>query len=257
MAKRKLSYELHLALLKDVSSKKYKHLNLYVKYNISKAAFNNYLKVTPEKYRNYKDKNLVHSYFDKIDTEEKAYFLGLLFADGSIRKTNAMQHYITLCSISTDSYIVDRLITEVKSILPMRIEHRDNTVRCQFSSKQMYQTLLSYGMAPHTKFGRRIPKIIPKRLMHHFFRGIFDGDGCISTTKKYSITRVEFIASKFLLKFLMKTLKISHTIYMKGSISYVQFGKKAHLLKIYKYLYSDSTIYLTRKFDKFKIFTNS
>lgn len=251
MAKRKLTYEQHLFLLQDVKSKKYRHMDLYLKYNISKATFGNYLRVTPSLYRNYKDKNLVHSFFDKIDNEAKAYFLGLLFADGYIGKNTHNRFFVSLCAHKKDAYIPILLHKAVNSCTIIQYP-KDNTARCTFSSKQMYTALLGYGMAPFKKFGRKIPELLPKKYLHHFIRGLFDGDGCICRQSRGNGLRMEFIASPFLLKLIIQELKLHCSIWKRSNITYIQYGAKKDIENSYKYLYKNATIYLKRKRDKFK-----
>lgn len=257
MAKRKLSFQQHCDLLQDVKSKKFIHLDLYKKYAVSKAAFGNYLRVKPERYRNYKDKNLVHSFFDKIDSEAKAYFLGLLFADGTIRKTTANQHYISLCSQIADLSTIQQLHRLLHSCTKIQTVRDDNTARCQFSSEHMYNKLAAYGMCPHTKFGRKIPGLIPKKYLHHFVRGLFDGDGCISYTTRERYPRIEFIASPFLLDTIIQAIGLHCSICKRGNISYIQYAANADVQKTFTYLYKNATIYLKRKYIKFNVLSKS
>lgn len=64
----------------------------------------------------YLNHDLIENYFEKIDTEEKAYFLGLLITDGSIRKGKANhQSSLRLQLKMEDEYMIKKLKTELKS----------------------------------------------------------------------------------------------------------------------------------------------
>jgi hypothetical protein len=106
-----------------------------------------------------------------------------------------------------------------------------------------------------------IPKNIPQNLLHHFLRGLFDGDGSIWTSTKkedycFSYTGGENLMLE--LKFLFhKNLNLN------GYISYKYSKKNKNSCNLayhgnlatntfFEYLYKNSTFYLRRKFEKFK-----
>lgn len=63
-------------------------------------------------YHKYKDRN--NNYFDKIDTENKAYFLGLLYADGSNSIKNGK---ISIALQARDKDILNKMVQDMLVIV--------------------------------------------------------------------------------------------------------------------------------------------
>ena len=118
-----------------------------------------------------------NSYFDKIDTPEKAYFLGYLFADGYISKTT----YGTSIGIGLqlqDKYIIEALCEQMQ--IPKNIGIYKNSAKLQYTDQHTYNNLISFGICEdksHKDF--HLPNIHDE-LMNSFILGYFDGDGCIT-----------------------------------------------------------------------------
>lgn len=123
------------------------------------------------------NKDMKEDYFSVIDSEEKAYFLGLIITDGSNdgSRVRLFQH-------KRDRYILEKFSFEIgiKNIY----EDRNICSVEAYSSKLAYD-LKKYGVIKNkTKYLTQIPlEKIPKEYLHHFWRGYFDGDGCISYSK--------------------------------------------------------------------------
>lgn len=120
--------------------------------------------------------------FDCIDTEEKAYWLGFLYADGNVSKTNrirlslAEQDYSTLEKFSNFIYSKNR----IKHYVQRKYLHRQNLIYVDVGSKYMSEKLTNLGCTPNKTFLLTFPDWIDKNLINHFIRGYFDGDGCLS-----------------------------------------------------------------------------
>ena len=112
------------------------------------------------------------SYFKNIDTPEKAYFLGVLCSDGSIRKN---VFYLKL----KDSDVVYKLKDALECAYKVRVctspyECYILSVYCQ----EMCNDLISLGCTPNKTRTLQLPKL-PEYLYSHFVRGYIDGNGCI------------------------------------------------------------------------------
>lgn len=113
-----------------------------------------------------------HSFFNDIDTEEKAYWLGFITADGhvndrSVRLELAIKdknHLIKFLS-SLES---EHLIYEYKDACLVAIK-----------SRELAQDLHKLGLHNNKSVSAH-PASIPKELLVHYWRGVFDGDGHIS-----------------------------------------------------------------------------
>lgn len=217
--------------------------------------------------------NIVNeNFFENINTELKAYFLGFLYADGNVRYEN--KSAITQMSLkSDDSYILEKLYEEIgiyKKIKdfdnrkinyilkkPYKAKNRNQSVFC-VTSEKIFNDLNDKGIYPNKTFNIEFPsfEIVPKYLMNHFIRGFFDGNGCIY--KSNGFYRVVFYSQKNFLNdlkyFLINELNVNNnSIFSKENISMMTFGSKKDVKALYDYMYKDATLFLTRKKDKFNL----
>lgn len=211
-------------------------------------------------------------YFQEIDTEQKAYWLGFLYADGYVAEKAPW----TVILASIDHAHVEELAKELEYTGTIKTTHGkgyDNKkpqARLVICRKKMCDDLNQLGRNQETM---TIPNI-PKPLVRHFIRGYFDGDGSIyyakstavttaGNKKEYSYLHVQMIGEKPFLEEIAKLLldegittywKNSKTEYMK----YLNISGGHNLRKLHKYLYEDSTIQLPRKTQKWEgLYTHS
>ena len=125
-------------------------------------------------------------FFEKIDNEEKAYWLGFMFADGYI--VNYDNYYgedVLGLSVSLkDQKILEKFKKSIKATNPIKCYQKKDfgepMVRLQMSSQKTVDDLISHGCVKQKSLILEPPKKIPKELIPHFIRGLFDGDGCIT-----------------------------------------------------------------------------
>ena len=79
------------------------------------------LGIKPKKKLNENTVN--HNYFDNIDSDTKAYFLGFLIADGSISDQKRGRGRFSFNIQEEDSYLLERLKEEINSKNPINIRH--------------------------------------------------------------------------------------------------------------------------------------
>lgn len=204
---------------------------------------------------------LVHDFFDSIDTEEKAYMLGLLVADGCIKNRaenegGNLQHCICIELHKDDSYLLTKFL-ELVNCKNKLTKHKDCMV-LRFHSDHMANSLSKFGIVPRKTGHERIDWIynIPDDLQRHVIRGLFDGDGWIGTTiKKGAYMPNIGLTSSFecvntVSDFLSKKLGINRVNPVAHVGCYViTYDGKASCAKIANYLYSGSNIYLDRKYN--------
>ncbi len=134
-------------------------------------------------------------YFKVIDTEEKAYWLGFLYADGCINelhkngKTCSMNLELTLAKV--DKEHLEKFAKAIETNVPIKQrisrykgkEYVSN--RIIINSTKMCKDLCDLKCIPNKTYGIRFPdtNIVPKCFMKDFLRGFFDGDGCIHDKK--------------------------------------------------------------------------
>lgn len=231
---------------------------------------NTYEGYTPYKYgRNHLRKyEFDEFYFETIDTEQKAYILGFICADGHV-STDTNRLRITIATKDED------LLEKIKGCIPTDRDISRQTVKSQFSygkpifykstieycSKIMVNTLTSKGLDQNKTctLSSKIIEFIPKELIRHFLRGYFDGDGNVmygyrySSGVKYCINicgNLEFLQNTF-----GKYFPTNNKYYLnKGSkqcYSYKVSSKKG-VEAFLSYLYDNSSIHLNRKYLVYK-----
>lgn len=134
--------------------------------------------------------NLRTKYFLAIDTKEKAYWLGFLFADGCIiRHPRTIQ--IQLKLRRADEETIDRfcecLRLEKGKKDYVREREKDGTIsekiRIRFASREMGRSLLKHGLEFRKSKIIEYPRLPRRHLELAFLLGYYDGDGLQNTTR--------------------------------------------------------------------------
>lgn len=211
------------------------------------------VKIRPTGYQSHTDQTL----FKEITSEIEAYTLGLITADGSIDKNYSIRIFLT----EADNYVlkdINSRLLDNTGYITTDLKKRGNPVsRLSFCGKKICENLANYGIVPSKSNFLTDIYILPENLMHHYIRGLFDGDGVASKNKKYlrigfCAKRKEFVES--CQSFLCEKLHMrKNKIFNTGNCYQCSWGSKTDIQKFYDYIYKDATIFLGRK--KNKIFT--
>jgi hypothetical protein len=205
---------------------------------------------------------LNEEYFNDINSIDKAYFLGLLYADGNISKTKD-GYRVKIGLQERDSYILERLSFYCEFNGPILFrkgasKNHQNQKLLQIYSKGFYENARKQGLHDNKTFTLKPPSLEPYYIKH-FIRGYFDGDGCafIKTYKSQTSTSISFLGTysicSFIKNYLQDTLQLrSNTkILTKKSIFKYTINDRKDILKIKNFLYTDmEDCYLTRKLEK-------
>ena len=193
-------------------------------------------------------------FFDSIDTEEKAYIIGFILADGHISKQGSL--IITLHKRDID--ILEKIRVAMKSDYPIKPE-REKYVSLIISSKTLCDKLNFYGFNNRKTYGFDFDKLltfIPNTLIPHFIRGMFDGDGCIAYyqypyMKKHSF-HFGFTGLLNVVEYVYKYLDLHTKLTKETDLVYTCTTKDVnHILNIKNVLYNNATIFLQRKYKVF------
>ena len=210
-----------------------------------------------------------YHYFDDIDTEEKAYWLGFLTADGWISKSQKTGSGVTGIelqygdinhlkkfnkSIGGNYQITDRWKPCKISKYPDKKHH---TCTIRIFSLTMYNSLVNKGFSQDKSYDFHIPDL-RQDLIRHYVRGYFDGDGrfCF-TNKSFKVSFITASCSLYedLLKILeKKSIKISDYIFANefGTTMYSpEICRHQDKIKFLDWIYQDCNIYLDRKYKKY------
>lgn len=198
------------------------------------------------------------TFFKEIKTEESAYFLGLLYADGWLQSNS---YFIGLSLKQEDKLILEKLNKMIGSTRNLTFRNynsinfkHSNQFELRINSKVIYTQLLQHGLYPNKSCTLQFPTTVPRNLMSHFIRGYFDGDGSIGVTKGngvwFNIEGSEpFILNlQEYLKFLVPKLKLTKRNSAGCSITFKHGGKK-NVLKLLNWIYKDATLYIERKYN--------
>lgn len=235
------------------------------KYNISTASIYYQLKLNGVdiEYIPVRKHTVNEKYFSNIDTEEKAYWLGFLMADGSISKTSQYQKNSNRLQInlsSVDRVLLERFKTsietdaEIVDYIPKGTYSTNPMNRLDINSQSICIDLEKYGMIKNKTGKKNMSPDIHQSLTRHFIRGFFDGDGSI--IKRENGYSVKFTANESILVQIREDFIKNLGILSIATISPESRGKKSYnmgihcsedIVKIKKYFYDDATIYLERK----------
>lgn len=185
-------------------------------------------------------------YFLNIDNEEKAYFLGLIMADGYINKENRT---LVVTLKNEDSYILEQLLKSAGSNNTLKNKKNNTQKSAILCSKKMVNILNEkFSLYPNKTYNLKFP-VLKEELMRHFLRGYFDGDGYIGERQCSLI-----IASECFLNGVLSFYKkvFNKDIYVEEFEHYynLRFNKKDR--DIIKYMYEDSNIFLKRKKERYE-----
>lgn len=200
--------------------------------------------------------------FDTIDNEEKAYWLGFLYADGCVSYTASRNcYYIGIALKSTD-------IEHLKKFKNFLQDSRDNDVikvnkrkfngntyeECRYAiyNEHLAKTLINLGCTIRKSLTLTFPdfNVFKKpNLVFDFIRGYIDGDG--SLTHKRKSPCISILGTNEFLTEVIKYLPQFNKVYKSGNQFVVSTsGDKAKVIA--NKLYGHATIYLDRKYEKFK-----
>ena len=198
-------------------------------------------------------------FFNIIDTEEKAYWLGFLYADGYVY--SHIGYTVELTLKKTDENHIHKFRNAVKYNGELEDKHIELNQkhflakRLTLCSKKMVQDLIAHGCFQNKSLDLKFPtdQQVPKHLIHHFMRGYFDGDGCVTTARQGRDLRFEILGTYEFLTMYEKTMNINikEPKQTKSKAFSVKHGGNLQVKKIYDYLYKDATVYLERKRDIF------
>ena len=221
------------------------------------------------------------SFFEKIDTEEKAYWFGFIYADGWVVKNHSkdkQERQLKKYSLGVELSIKDKehLIKFAKTIClnfeesmlysrerKIYYDHLDEErayEMCAFqvTSKKIVEDLIKLGCIPNKTLIKTFPTYneVPRELMGHFIRGYSDGNGHVLEKSK---TTVITTGSKNFLEGLLREIfkqtgkKLTYIKNRAGTNTYIaHLGSGKTAVKVFDLMYNEkTTVYLERKYLKF------
>jgi len=207
------------------------------------------------------------NYFESINNEQKAYWLGFIFADGNVSKPKNSKNKgsLDIALKDDDDYHLYSFRNDIKGNMGIKYREIKNNNKiyksCRISifNMKIANDLIKLGCVPNKSLILKFPKHLSDNLLPHFIRGYFDGDGCIFFKKyiDYKVLTFSLLGTKDFLenvKIILETngiecrnVKQSHSKAFNMNIH----GQE-NITNLYNYLYKDATRFLIRKIDIFR-----
>ena len=227
-------------------------------YGVSKAPILRVLKENEVEIIQHRHKfEADYNIFENIDSQEKAYWLGFLAADGCNyeRQYNAS---IILNIHQKDRDHLEKFRAFMKSNVKIidyiqDVGFSNNTPMCKitFNSKKMSADLTDKGVVPNKSLILQKPNISEEYYLS-FILGYFDGDGSISRANQYNNFSISIQGTNEMLEWINSILNISSHLEKRTQNEknnfYIRCGGTLKPYKILKQLYEKSPVCLTRKF---------
>lgn len=218
--------------------------------------------------------NVDFSIFDKIDTADKAYFLGLFYADGYNNEKQGriviilQENDKKLLEVLSNTFFNNRPLYFLKKPTPKQIKKGNGDMQIintgamyclTISSRNMSNKMKEYG-APHAKsLTIKFPYWLEENLWPHFIRGYFDGDGSCTKTKNRKNGRFDYrigIISnddfcKELNNVIGKYMDFQVKSHKHGKMYVSYIGGHRKVQKFLDWIYKDATIFLERKYERY------
>jgi len=217
---------------------------------------------------------VTEGYFKVVDSEEKAYWLGFLAADGCIRRRVNKEGKTRGDSIALKLSVMDEKHMEkfrdsicptakiyyqtCKTVTKKGNDSYSDTCNLGINGNELVQDIIKLGVGPRKTFTVGKPNI-DEKYYRDFIRGFFDGDGCCYINKKLGkrgsytlgINYSFACASKDMRDFFAEELtKVDIPTKCYDDLNLNITGGFINSKKFFDYLYTDATIYLERKYDK-------
>lgn len=196
-------------------------------------------------------------YFNKIDSNKKAYIIGFIACDSAINQKNQIEVSVE----KADKEIVDFIAEELNC--NVRIDDTFDKKTRRFPRARLNKKIpdILKFIGGNLKANRHLP-IVNKTLNRYLLLGAFDADGCLTWGRRKDKNRIwhkisfttSFNIAICLQQILIKELNISTIVRPKSKEScyVIEFANRKDILKFLDYIYCDDFVVLKRKYLKAK-----
>lgn len=216
--------------------------------------------------------SLNEDYFQELDSKDKAYFLGFIYADGFITKRSQGQNILglTLAEIEPIDKFKRYIQTQKKvGYYKKTNSYSDKSYEYKLAliSDKLVSDIEKLGVTERKTLTLTFPEI-REDLIPHFIRGYFDGDGSVflhTPNKEYPDCQclgIDICGTKEFLTTLTKYLPfiqegqcVYKELRKETNCWNLKFASNIRSLELYHYMYKDcDDLYLSRKREKFENF---
>jgi hypothetical protein len=239
-----------------------------LKYNSNYGTIRNRLMQYGANIHSRRKYTMNQSFFEKIDSHEKAQILGFYWADGCVLDKTA-SHYmerLTLVIHVKDLDYMEWIKKQFEATYPIYhiVNKRGEYIRLGITDQKPITDVQRLGLHPRKSLVIGFPSLeqVPAEFIPSFVLGVFEGDGCIHLKKNGSSgagALVQFAATinfnKSLQQILAEKGIESNLEYPKKSMGKnfcsLVIVKKESIFKIMDWMYRGSSFRMMRKWNLF------
>ena len=194
-------------------------------------------------------------FFQSIDSEAKAYALGLMLTDGHLTKE---MHRARISLTESDAYILSNIASymdfegDIIVTKPSKDNYQvHNMHSLNLNSTMLCQDLVNLGLSSSKDNLLTLPNI-PLKLQRHMLRGMWDGDGYISKSEcTFELSGRKELLESVVSCFVKNGLETNPNIQKQKTIYRLRLYSIKHMDLIYKD--SNPKLRLVRKFERYSL----
>lgn len=201
---------------------------------------------------------LNEEYFEQIDSNEKAYWLGWIVSDGSLTDNIEKSKFSLELTIKKEDEDILHLLENDLGVKNKIYPSQKHYSRFCLGSKKIITDLNKLGITSNKTFSVKVPKF-DKKYNAAFIRGIFDGDGGFSVYTRKSgqhCQELSFCGNEFVISWIRDTLIAEipeltpNSITQESSIKRIRWSSLKDIKLIRDYMYKEhNNHYLSRKYN--------
>lgn len=202
--------------------------------------------------------NLDENYFENINSNDKAYWLGWIISDGSITNQPEKSKFQLELTLKQEDEEILHLLEKDLGVSDKIYLSQKNYKRFSLGCKKIVKDLEKLGITQNKSFTVQVPNFDPQ-FNAAFIRGIFDGDGGFTTYTRKSGQRCQefsICGNEYIITWVLNTLTkeipslTKNTITKERSIKRIRWSRKKDIILLKEYLYKNhNNHYLKRKYD--------
>jgi DNA-binding transcriptional regulator WhiA len=235
--------------------------NLYVKEEKSVKEIAEITKLSTKQIRNILQKENVvlhgkrrtngykiNTDFFKTWSPEMAYVLGLILTDGCVSGNS-----VTISQKERD--ILDKVSTALKSTYPIKRVKNGNSYlhNLTISRKEIVEDLSTLGITEKKSLTVEFPPV-PNAYLHHFIRGVIDGDGWVQDRGYVMNVTSASPLFAYHLHEVFNLCKFNGRVKKESGVYRVWVSGKEDIARLGRWLYKESgDLYLERKRARFEV----
>ena len=234
-------------------------ITLQKEYNISYDRIKNLLKdcenISSAKRLN---PNLIENYFENIDSEDKAYWLGWIISDGTITYQPEKSKFQLELTLKEEDEHILHLLEQDLGVQNKVYTSNKTYKRFSLGSKNIIKNLVDLGVTQNKTFTVKVPSF-DKQYNAAFLRGLFDGDGGFTVYTRATgqkCMELSFCGNEYIVSWILSTLLedipdlTKNSITKESSIKRIRWSRKKDIILIRDYLYKNhNNHFLSRKYN--------